>query len=127
MQAVPGAIGYVQYSYAHLTKMQMASMQNRAGEFIAPNSESFEAAVRSFKADLDPTHAADPVNPDAYPILSLSWMILRRDYADNKAEVLKDVLSYCLTDGQKVADRLGYIPLNQEAVDVILQHIDAIN
>lgn len=92
VQSVPGAIGYVQYSYAHLTKMQMASMQNRAGEFIAPSSESFDAAVRSFKADLDPTHAADPVNPDAYPILSLSWMILRRDYADNKAEVLKDVL-----------------------------------
>ena len=53
------------------------------------------------------------------------------DAAMNDDEIVKAkdgvVLRYCLTDGQKVADRLGYIPLNQEAVDAIVQHIDAIN
>jgi phosphate transport system substrate-binding protein len=126
VQAVRGSIGYVQYSYAHVTSMQMASLQNQAGEFVAPNSESFEAAVESFKAELDPLHSADPTNPAAYPILTLSWLLLREDYDDDKAESLKQVLRYCLTDGQEVASTLGYIPLNKEATDLILERIEAI-
>jgi phosphate transport system substrate-binding protein len=126
VKAVPGAIGYVQYSYAQLTKMQMASLQNQAGEYVAPNSESFKAAVESFKARLDPLDAADPTAPEAYPILTLSWMLVRQDYEDEKAEALKDVLRYCLKEGQGTAGLLGYIPLNQEAVDKILEKVETI-
>jgi phosphate transport system substrate-binding protein len=127
VKAVPGAIGYVQYYYADMSNMQMASLQNQAGEFVAPNSESFKAAVESFKATLDPLQAADPTAPEAYPILALSWMLLRREYEDSKTtETLKDVLQYCLgEEGQATAARLGYIPLNEEAVVKILELVES--
>jgi phosphate transport system substrate-binding protein len=126
VQAVPGAIGYVQYSYAHVTNMQMASLQNQAGEFVAPTSESFKSAVESFRAELDPLQAADPTSPEAYPILTLSWLLLRKDYDDDKAEALKKVLRYCLTTGQELAATLGYIPLNKQATDLILERVETI-
>lgn len=123
IRAVPGAIGYVQYAYAYLTDMQMASLQNQSGAFVPPRSESFRAAVASFRADLDPSQIADPRGAGSYPILTLSWLIARKDLEEQKAEVLADVLRYGLTDGQQVAERLGYIPLSTESVQRILQKV----
>ena len=126
IQAIPGSIGYLQYSYAQLTNMQMAQLQNRAGEFVAPNGESFRAAIESFRADLDLSEVADPKGDGSYPILSLSWLVVRKDQPDDKAEVMKDVIRYALTDGQQVADLLGYIPLTDDAVKIIREKVETI-
>ena len=123
VKAIPGSIGYVQYAYAHLTDIQIASLQNQAGEFVPPSSESFRAAVESFKARLDNPNVADPRGPGSYPILTLSWLIARKNYDDEKADALKDVIRYCLTDGQRVADSLGYIPLTDEGIKLILREV----
>jgi phosphate transport system substrate-binding protein len=126
VKAVSGALGYVQYAYAHLTNLPMAALQNKAGNFVAPNSDAFEAAVKQFKSELDLVHEADPKGPQSYPILSLSWLILRKDYEDPKAAALKDVLRYALTQGQQVAHLIGYIPLSRQTVDRLLQLVDLI-
>ena len=50
--------------------------------------------------------------PDAYPIVTYTWMICYKKYPDaKKLAALQDLLKYCLTDGQKDAESLGYIPL----------------
>ncbi|MFB1488355.1 MULTISPECIES: phosphate ABC transporter substrate-binding protein PstS [unclassified Thiocapsa] len=124
VQATVGAIGYVQYAYAHLPGMQMASVENREGVFVAPGSDSFRAAVEVFRAKLDPSQLTDPEGAGAYPILSLSWLVTRRGGdGDVKWQAMKDVLGYALTDGQADAAKLGYIPLSQQAVTLILQHL----
>ena len=54
----------------------------------------------------------DPEAKEAYPIVTYTWLLCYKTYADKqKAEVLKGLLAYCLTDGQKQAESLGYIPL----------------
>lgn len=126
VKAVPGSIGYVQYAYADLTDMQMASLENKAGEYVAPNSESFRAAVESFRADLDPRDLADPYGGGSYPILTLSWLITRKTLEPEKAQALKDVVRYCLGDGRKTASLLGYIPLTEQAVKQILLRLGSI-
>ncbi|MCG6897833.1 MAG: phosphate ABC transporter substrate-binding protein PstS [Thiocapsa sp.] len=127
VQAVPGAIGYVQFAYAHQTGMQVASVQNQAGEFVPPSGEAFRAAVESFRAELDLSQVADPRGAGSYPILTLSWLIARRDYDDQKSAALTDVIRYALTEGQAVADLLGYIPLTEQAVRLILQDLEQID
>jgi phosphate transport system substrate-binding protein len=104
----------------------MASLQNQVGDFVAPNSESFKTALESFKAELDPSNVADPRGAGSYPILTLSWLITRKDQDPEKAQALKDVVRYCLSDGQEVAGLLGYIPLTKPAVEQILQRLDSI-
>lgn len=127
VQAVPGAIGYVQFAYAHLTNMQMASVQNQAGGFVPPNGEAFRAAVESFRAELDLSQVADPRGAGSYPILTLSWLIARRDYEDPKAEALTEVIRYALTEGQAMSDLLGYIPLTEQVLQVILPELEQID
>lgn len=126
IQAIPGAIGYLQYSYAQLTNMQMAHLQNHKGEYVAPKGASFRAAVESFRAEIDLSEVADPKGDGSYPILSLSWLVVRKDQPDDKVEVMKDVIRYALTDGQKVADLLGYIPLTEDAVKLIREKVETI-
>src|SRR5467141_853 len=42
---IDGAIGYVEYAYAKQNRLAFALMQNRDGEFVAPEEKSFKAAA----------------------------------------------------------------------------------
>ena len=56
--------------------------------------------------------ASDPDTADAYPIVTYTWLITYKKYADKgKAQVVQDLVKYGLTEGQKDAESLGYIPL----------------
>src|SRR5215471_19101548 len=40
IKQTPGAIGYIEYSYAKLAKVPMAAVENKAGKFVRPTEES---------------------------------------------------------------------------------------
>jgi phosphate transport system substrate-binding protein len=114
----PGAIGYVEYGYAHSQNLHMAVLENRSGNFVAPSTESAIAALAS--AEMPPDLIAwvsDPEGKDAYPIVTFTWMVLYKKY-DNKEKLdaLKGLITYALTDGQKEAEALGYVPLPDSVV-----------
>ena len=56
---------------------------------------------------------ADPTGRDSYPIVTFSWILLHRTYDDpKKAKALRDFFHWCLSDGQRFASELGYVPLS---------------
>jgi phosphate transport system substrate-binding protein len=118
IMTTPGAIGYVEYGYAHSQNVHMASLQNKAGSFIAPDTNSAKAALAS--AEMPPDLIAwvsDPAGNDAYPIVTFTWVIVHKTYSDkDKLEALKNLLNYGLTDGQKDSEALGYVPLPDSVV-----------
>jgi len=60
----------------------------------------------------------DPDANDAYPIATYTWLICYKQYKDKgKFQLLQNLLTYCVTDGQKESEALGYIPLPQAVVD----------
>lgn len=128
IQQTPSAIGYTEYSYAQENKLKMAVLQNKAGEFITPSPE---AAAKSLEgAKLDSRLAVsipDPEAKGAYPIISLTYMLLYEQYPDaKKAETLKKVVNWALTDGKAAAIELGYIPLPSEVVTKVAAQLDTI-
>jgi phosphate transport system substrate-binding protein len=108
-----GSIGYIEYSFSRLNKISIAVLQNKAGKFVPYNAQTASAALA--KINLGPDlqgRAPDPEGADSYPIVSFTWILAYKDYADdNKAKALRDVLTWSLTEGQTVADDLGYVPL----------------
>jgi phosphate transport system substrate-binding protein len=59
----------------------------------------------------------DPEGPESYPIVTLSWVLLYREYPDSKkAEVIKELFRWCLNEGQGFSGNLGYIPLPAKIV-----------
>lgn len=123
IRQTPGAIGYIEYGYAVLAKVPMASLQNKAGKFVAPSGESGSAALSHVK--LPPDMRAwlpDPEGDTSYPIATYTWMIFFKKYPDaKKAEALRKLVAYCLKEGQKISDKMGYIPLPANVVEEVLK------
>ena len=137
IKQTPGAIGYIEYGYAKLTKTKTAMLENKAGKFIAPGAESGAAALASAEfpegnlpgSDVPNLIAwvSDPAGEDAYPIASFTWLLLYKNQDDAKAEALRKFVEYSLTEGQKISDKMGYIPLPENVVAKVrgaLTHLD---
>ncbi|MGD9067431.1 MAG: phosphate ABC transporter substrate-binding protein PstS [Desulfobacterales bacterium] len=129
VQAIPGAIGYVEYSYAYLTDIAIASLQNRAGQFVAPNQKTFQITLRDTTIRDDLTVVlTDPASHGNYPVVTFTWLLARQQSKNSEEQkAIKDLLRYCLTEGQQGSDKLGYIPLTGDVVSKSLQLIEQIH
>jgi phosphate transport system substrate-binding protein len=114
----PGAIGYVEYGYAQQNGLKMASLQNKAGDFIEPTAESFKETLAAVQLPENlRAFIADPEGKGSYPIVSYTWLLVYKNYPDaNKLKALKAAIDYGLTEGQQVSAELGYVPLPASVV-----------
>jgi phosphate transport system substrate-binding protein len=129
IKQTPGAIGYVEYGYAKQTGMPMASLENKSGKFVTVSLDSERAALSSvtLPADLR-AWITDPTAPDAYPIVTYTWILAHKKYSDPQiAKTLKSVLNYGLTQGQSFSLDLGYIPLPPGVVTEVTKAVDGIS
>ncbi len=54
----------------------------------------------------------DPKGADSYPIVTFSWILLRKNYQNAEtANALRELFQWSLQDGQRHAPELGYIRL----------------
>jgi phosphate transport system substrate-binding protein len=117
-----GAIGYVELAYAKQNKFSVASIKNKAGNFVEPTLASTTAAASGAAAMLGKDVRSPIVNspaPDAYPIAGLTFLLVYQDQRDEaKGKALADFISWAITDGQAVAEELEYAKLPQEVVKV---------
>ena len=115
VQQTPGSIGYTEYSYAKENSLKMASIENKSGKIIAPTPESGAAAFAGETVPADfALQVPDSKNPAAYPISTLTWLLLYPEYKDAaKKEALQNVINWSLTDGKAAANELGYIPVDE--------------
>lgn len=121
VKTTPGSIGYIEYGYAMTQELPMAILENNSGKYVAASTASGQAALAgvAFSEDLI-GWAPDPPAEDAYPIVTYTWLILYQEYKDQrKLDVLRSVLSFALGEGQKDAEKLGYIPLPQSTIDKV--------
>jgi phosphate transport system substrate-binding protein len=116
----PGAIGYLEYGYADLVGLAMARLENKAGRYVAPSLESGLAALTGVEIPANlRVWIPDPPGADAYPIVTYTWILCYTNYDDKpeRAAALKQVLDFCLTEGQQWSAELGYLPLPAEVAE----------
>ena len=113
----PGAISYVELTYATQNKLPVAAIKNQAGNYVLPGTAATTAAIDAFKDELAKDPRTSIANPpasatDAYPISTLTFLIIPKDGKDaQKRSALKQFIAYVVTDGQQVAGGLNYAPL----------------
>jgi phosphate transport system substrate-binding protein len=107
-----GAVGYVQLSYARQASLSVALLGNRAGNFVAPTSDSVNAALVGAEARPFGNTARllfTPDSPGAYPLATFSYLMFRREGLDPaKAQALRHFAMWALGEGQRMAEPLGY-------------------
>ncbi|MEM7396358.1 MAG: phosphate ABC transporter substrate-binding protein PstS, partial [Verrucomicrobiota bacterium] len=128
IKTTPGSIGYIEFGYAKGQGLPMASLENKAGEFIKPSTESAQKTLSSIKMPENLiAWAPDPEGAQDYPIVTFTWLLCYKQYADAaKLKALKDVIEYCLTEGQKSSEQLGYIPLPADVIERVRAALDNI-
>jgi phosphate transport system substrate-binding protein len=129
----PGAIGYVELGYAMINKLAFGQVRNSAGKFITPSLESVTSAMAGAMATLNQNtdfriSITNPAGGDAYPIASMTWLLLHKTYADPaRAKALVKFVWWAETDGQATAPGLGYAPLPKQLRPWIEARLRTIN
>ena len=121
----PGSIGYVNYGYVK-GKLQQVAIQNKAGNYVRASAETASAGLGEIILD-DQLRGADanPAGANAYPIVSLTWILAYPEYEKN--DNVKDMLRWMLTPTQQQkADSLGYVPLPESLRKKALTAVDSL-
>jgi phosphate transport system substrate-binding protein len=125
----PNTIGYIELTYALTTNTPFAFIENREGNFVEATLESTRAAVEASAVTLpkgdelwaNVTMVNAPGN-NSYPVASFSYLLLYKELSDDpnmdaaKAKAMLDFISWAITDGQKAAETLNYVPLPDNVV-----------
>ncbi len=123
-----GSIGYVEYGYAKLQDIPVATLENKAGKYIAPSSESAAKALAATELPENlRAFVTDPEGEDSYPIVTYTWLLAYENYDNpDKLQAFKDVVNWSLKDGQSYAEELGYIPLPENVVEKVKAELETI-
>ncbi|MBE9214902.1 phosphate ABC transporter substrate-binding protein PstS [Plectonema cf. radiosum LEGE 06105] len=124
-----GSIGYIEYGYAVSQNLTMAAIENKAGKFIPPTDEAASKALEAVELPENLRgFIEDPEGEESYPIVTYTWILAYEKY-DNpaKAKAMEATIEYALTEGQKVAPELGYVPLPQNVVEKVAAAADKIS
>jgi phosphate transport system substrate-binding protein len=128
IKTTDGAIGYVDLADAVNADLHLASVKNADGSFVAPTLDAASAALAGADVSADLTY--NPLNAkgaDAYPITAPTWVIVYAKQPDAKvADALKGWIRFLLTDGQGLAQSVGYAPLPEALATKALAQLDKI-
>jgi phosphate transport system substrate-binding protein len=109
-----GAIGYVEYAYAHQNRLNNTKMLNRDGKVVAPEIASFTAAASGATWDQAQgfgTILTDQPSAGAWPIAGATFILVYKQPQDPNAtkEALK-FFQWAFQKGDKMASDLDFVP-----------------
>lgn len=121
----PGAIGYMELTYALRHQLSFGLVRNAAGSFIQANLTTLAAAARSLpRTGKLRESLIDPAGKDAYPIATFTWILISQSVQGaQKVSALHDLVRWMLTSGQKECAGLGYLPLPKEVAEAELRQL----
>ena len=110
-----GALGYVEYAYAKRNNIAVMALQNKNGNYVMPDDETFAAAAAGADWFSVPGMGLSIVNQPgakAYPVTTASFILMYKAPADKaqSAEVLK-FFDWAFKNGKQMALELDYVPL----------------
>jgi phosphate transport system substrate-binding protein len=112
-----GMIGYLELNFAKQSSLPTASIQNAAGEFVIPSTDSTAKAIAAFSEALAGDLRAPIVDPPAsakgaYPISGMTFVLIRKDGANaDDRRAVRDFVAYAISTGQDSAEQLSYAKL----------------
>ena len=122
-----GSIGYVEYAYAKRNNIAVMALQNKSGNFVMPDDETFAAAAAGadwFSVPGMGLSIVDQPGAKSYPVTTASFILMYKQPADKaqSAEVLK-FFDWSFKNGKKMALELEYVPLPDALTNQIRQRV----
>jgi phosphate transport system substrate-binding protein len=128
VRQVPGALGYVEYAYVKQTKMNWVQLQNRDGQWVAPDDLTFKAAAANTRWDQTFYQIlTDQPGKATWPITGATFIIMHLN--SQKPEEAKEAIKFfhwALDKGDRMAEELDYVPMPDSVVTRIKQEMQKI-
>jgi len=123
VQRIKNSIGYVEYVYAKRNKMSHTQLQNRDGQFVQPDDETFKSAAASADWVKTPGFAVvltDQAGKNSWPITGASFILMHKAQADSAKgkEVLK-FFDWAYKNGGTMATELEYVSMPAPVVKLV--------
>jgi len=123
VRQTPGSIGYVEYAFAKQNNLAYALLQNKAGAWVAPSAETFQAATAGADWAKAPGFyqlLLDGSAPKAWPITGATFILVRTKPANPQktAEALA-FFDWAYRNGDPAAQSLDYITLPAPVKDLV--------
>lgn len=128
IKRLPGSIGYIESSYAKFGDIDIALLENKAGNYVQPSPKSGAAALASARLDAKLRGwIDDPEGADAYPVTTFSWLLFYKKQEESKAKALRNLVTYCASEpAQALAEEMGFIRLPADVIAKIEEATPAI-
>lgn len=112
---VKGSIGYVEYAYAKKNKIPHLQLQNRDGQFVNPDDDSFAAAAAGADWFSVPGMGISLVNQKgakSWPITGATFVLMYKQPVNKaaSADAIK-FFDWAFKNGKGMAAELDYVPL----------------
>ena len=123
VKQIKGSIGYVESAYAKQNQMAMAMLQNKDGQFVAAEDDTFKAAAANANWEKAPGFYEILTNQPgktSWPITGASFILMHKSQA--KPEQAKEVLKFfdwAFANGAKMAAELDYVPMPDNVVKLM--------
>jgi phosphate transport system substrate-binding protein len=117
VKQLPGAVGYVELTYALQNNMPYATLKNKSGNFVKPSLASTTAAANvAVPDDVTKINLTNNDATDGYPISTFTWILIYKEQSyDNKAQAKADavvkLLWWMTHDAQTYAQPLSFATL----------------
>ncbi len=127
----PGAIGYLELSYAHVKDLQTGRVENREHEYPRANLETIMAAAenalkeKQISEDLRYS-LTDAPGHDSYPICGTTWAVVYVNQEVGKRNLLVHFLDWALDDGQGMAAEQFYAKLPPSLLERARKNVEKI-
>ena len=126
VRQLPGALGYIELTYALQNHISFGEVKNPAGNWVRASIEGVTEAAASVKqmpADYRVSITNAP-GKDAYPISSFTWLLIPAHSADPaRGKILKDLVSWIVNSGESEVSALSYAPLPKSVAEKVLKTV----
>ena len=120
----PGAIGYVDFSTSESKRLNKVLLDNRSGNYVAISHQAIQAASEHADWYRDAS-IVDMPGADVWPISAVTFILLPENRLDRTKKLRAQAfISWCLKDGERYVDPMGYIPLPDEAISFSLEQLN---
>jgi phosphate transport system substrate-binding protein len=129
VKATPGAIGYIELTYALQNKIKYGAVKNKEDVAVTADLKSITAAADNALKDIPDDLRYSITNPDgkdSYPISGTVWAVIYVHQPADKGRAVVDFLRWCTHDGQQFCEGLQYAKLPKGLVERLDKKLDAV-
>jgi phosphate transport system substrate-binding protein len=118
-----GSIGYVEFAYALKERLKYVTLQNKAGKFVTPTIQTFQAAAENADWESAPGFflvLTDQPGEKSWPIVGVSYILIHKAQPDgNKARQMLKFFEWCFREGPDMAVELHYVPIPSKVYNLV--------